>query len=198
MKNTLLRLVLAFSTLWLLGTSAMAQVVNGDFETGVLAPFTAIETSAYARVDTVAPHGGTYHFRSYENNGDGDLSQPLSTIPGATYTVSAWVRSSDLAGAPNNAARLALGTNPPVTCPALTDVYALCTANFVAQTTNDALHVYYKTVGGSGTVFVDDIQISLTQAPAVVQPVPTLSTGLLILLSLLLLTGAAWRKRQFR
>jgi hypothetical protein len=93
---------------------------------------------------------------------------------------------------------LALGGNPAVTCPALTDVYALCTANFVAQTNSDALHVYFKTISGSGTVYVDDIQVALAQPPAAVQPVPTLSTGLLALLSLLLLIGAAWRARQSR
>ena len=195
MKNTLLRLVLAFSASWLLGTSAMAQVVNGDFETGALAPFTVTASNGFPGVINTAPHAGQYHFRGYDNVGDGDLTQALSTVTGGSYTISAWVSTS---GSINNVARLALGSSTPVNCPQLASTYALCTASFVAQTNNDALHVYFSTTDGSGTVFVDDIQISLTQAPAAVQPVPTLSTGLLVLLSLLLLVGAAWRKRQFR
>ena len=195
MKNTLLRLVLAFSASWLLGTSAMAQVVNGDFETGALAPFTVTASNAFPGVINIAPHAGQYHFRGYDNVGDGDLTQSLSTVTGGSYTISAWVRTSH---STNNVARLALGSSAPVNCPQLTLTYALCTASFVAQTNNDALHVYFSTTDGSGTVHVDDIQVAMAQPPAAVQPVPTLNAGMLALLSLLLLVGGIWRARQSR
>lgn len=191
MKKQLLRFVLAFSAFLALGTGAMAQVVNGGFETGALPPFTATTPDGSVSIQTDSPHTGTYYLQGFENTGDGDLSQPLSTVPGRSYTISAWVRTSG--DTINNFARLALGTNPPVTCPALTTEYVLCTASFVAQSSSDALHVYFKTISGSGTVWIDDIQI---QAPPVAQPVPTLNTALLALLSLLLLVSAAWRVRQ--
>jgi hypothetical protein len=195
MKTPLFRLAVVFSTSWLLVTSAMAQVINGDFETGALAPFTVTASNPFPGVTSTTPHAGQYHFRGYDNAGDGDLSQSLSTVTGSTYTISAWVSTS---GSTNNVARLALGSSTPVNCPQLASTYALCTASFVAQTNNDALHVYFSTTDGSGTVYVDDIQVALAQPPAAVQPVPTLSTGLLALLSLLLLIGAAWRARQSR
>jgi len=172
----------------LLSGLAMAQVVNGGFESGALAPWGCV--GDLCDVNNSAPHTGTYEFEGFSNATDGDLSQALSTVAGSTYTVSAYVRTNS---DPINAVRFSIGANPPVTCPTLTTSYALCTANFVALANNAPVHVYFKTIGGSGTVYIDDVSVTGAFGSAV----PTLDQwALLALAALLMLAGWSFLRKR--
>ena len=172
----------------LVSGQSMAQVINGGFESGALPPWACV--GDLCSVESTAPHSGTNDFRGFSNAADGDLSQPLSTVAGSTYTVSAYVRTS---GDPINAVRFSIGANPPVTCPTLTTTYALCTASFVALANSAPVHLYFKTLGGTGTVYIDDVAV----AGAFGSAVPTLSEWVLMALAaLLLLTGWLFSRKR--
>jgi hypothetical protein len=184
----IVRGVFAVAVGLLLSGQSMAQVANGGFESGALAPWACVGDSC--SLDSATPHTGTYDFRGFSNAADGDLSQVLSTVAGSSYTVSAYVRTS---GDPINVVRLSIGANPPVTCATLTTTYALCSATFVAQANNDPVHLYFKTIGGSGTVYIDDVTVAGSFGVAV----PTLSEwALMALAALLLLTGWSFSRKR--
>jgi hypothetical protein len=175
----------------LLSGQSFAAVVNGDFETGALAPWACV--GDLCTVVSGTSHSGTFAFQGFSNAADGDLSQAMTTVAGTSYSVSAFVRTS---GDPTNAVRLSLGANPPVTCAALTTTYALCAANFVALTNNDPVHLYFKTLSGTGTVFIDDVSVG-GAAPVSTAPVPTLNEWALMFLAALL-TFAGWLRLRKR
>ncbi len=182
-----LRLAFIAAAWLLLSAPSMAQIANGGFETGALPPWSC--TGDLCQVDSDAPRTGTYDFQGFSNAVDGVLSQVIATVPGAKYTISAWVRTS---GDPINVVRLGLGSSAPVDCATLTTTYALCTATFTAQTSGDAVHLYFKTVGGSGVVYIDDV--SVTGSAAVV---PTLGEwALLALAGMLLVSGWAMARNR--
>ena len=171
--------------------SAQNLVTNGGFESGVLTPFTSTGDSD-PKVISDSPRTGTSHFRDFRNGVDGVLSQPLVTTIGSTYRVTAYVRTTSSV---LNLARIGLGTNTPVNCAPLTTTYAVCEADFIALTATDEVRVYFQTVGGGGSILVDDVSVVLAP-PATV---PTLSEWALILFGLILAGGAALyiQRRQF-
>ena len=111
-REKLLRL-LCVAGLLSAGT-AWAQVNNGGFETGSLPPWTATVTTGTVNVSNsqggLAPHGGSYLAYGYNNGGVGSLSQPIPTVPGQPYTVSAWASTSDESAV--NVGQIRLGTTP--------------------------------------------------------------------------------------
>jgi hypothetical protein len=63
----------------------------------------------------------------------------------------------------------------------------------VAQANNDPVHLYFKTIGGSGTVYIDDVTVAGSFGVAV----PTLSEwALMALAALLLLTGWSFSRKR--
>jgi len=191
-----LRHGLVAATLAGVAWGASAQVVNGGFESGALAPFAAtVSGSSGTGVTTsdggVTPHSGTYFAYGYDNAGEGYLSQTLSTVPGATYSVSVWVATSQTP--PPNAARIGLGASTPVSCTlAATPAWTQCTANFTATTASDDVRLYFQTQGRSGVLAFDDVAVTLGGGGAV-QQVPTLAQWALAALALML-GGLSWRR----
>lgn len=169
----------------------MAQLVNGGFESGVLAPWACVPSPGdICAVNSSIPNTGTYSVQAFSNAADGDLSQALATVAGSSYTVSAYVRTS---GDPINAVRLSIGTNPPFTCATLTTTYALCSATFVAPANNAPVHLYFKTISGTGTVYIDDVSVVGAFGAAV----PTLGEWALILMAaLLMLTAWSYLRKR--
>jgi hypothetical protein len=182
----------AFAVCLLLSGQSMAQLVNGGFETGALPPWTCVPSPGDSCAVTASTaHTGTYAVQAYSNAADGDLSQPLTTVAGSSYTVSAYVRTSS---DPINAVRLSIGTNPPFTCATLTSTYALCSATFVAPTNNAPVHLYFKTISGTGTVFIDDVSVTGVFVGAAI---PTLGEwALIVMAALLMLTAWTYLRKR--
>ncbi|MFI9011445.1 carbohydrate binding domain-containing protein [Actinosynnema sp. NPDC053489] len=73
------------------GTVPDGVIVNGDFETGALAPWTA---PGDAIVGTPA-HSGTHALQVTPNgSGNGQASQTVTLTPNKAYTLKAWVRGN--------------------------------------------------------------------------------------------------------
>jgi hypothetical protein len=189
------------ASLVLAGQSVAANlVVNPGFESGALSPWScSAPGDGSCGVDTAGggsggvPRSGTYFFWGYENDGLGTLTQTLSTVPGATYTVSAYINSTQSSNTASIA--LAIGTNPPVACTVTAGTYTLCTAQFRAVTSSDTLTIQYGTQGGTGTVWVDDVSVDVLTPPA---PVPALSEWGMLTLGLVLALSAGFYLRRKR
>ncbi len=175
----------ALAVALLAGASAWGQVVtNPGFETGTLPPWSATYAggSNGSGVDTsqgsVTPRTGTYFGWGYDNDGTGRLSQNISTVAGATYSLSVWVAQSNPNAA--NAASIRLGaTNTPVSCTlGAAGVWTQCTGSFTVAGTSERLDLQFATIGGSGVIAFDDVTV--TQTAAAVQPVPTLGEWTLL------------------
>lgn len=171
----------------LCGSAAWAQVTNGGFETGALAPWTATvggdaDTDVGTNQGSVTPHGGSYFGWGFDNEGVGRLSQPIATVAGATYTVSAWVTTTNDQGV--NAGWIRLGaSSPAVSCSLTQDVWVLCSGTFTASAASEPLELQFQTVSGSGVVAFDDVTVVQASGPAAVAPVPTLNEWALMLLA---------------
>ena len=84
-------------------------VVNGGFETGNFSGWTQFGNVDATGVDRLAPHAGTYaaYFgpsslpaAGQASGGPGGISQALTTVAGANYTVDFWLKNE---GGPGNA-----------------------------------------------------------------------------------------------
>jgi chitinase len=86
MRRALLIAGLALLVAW--STEASANlIVNGDFETNTLAPWTA---SGDVTIDSSQPHSGTFNSAFFGSNGS--LSQSVPTI-GTNFTLSFWLNN---------------------------------------------------------------------------------------------------------
>ena len=63
------------------------QVQNPGFESGNFSPWTQSGNTSFSSVSTILPHRGTFSGRFGPVGSLGFLSQNLSTVPGATYTL---------------------------------------------------------------------------------------------------------------
>ena len=180
-------------------TSVWSQtIVNGDFETGDLPPWTVVfagSTGGHNAVGygTANVHSGTYSAEVFDNDGLARLSQSVTTVPGQRYTLSAWVAQG--MAWPENVASIGLGAaNPPVSCTLGADnVWSLCTGTFTAAGTSERVDLWFGTQPGKGSISFDDV----TLTPLPVTAVPALSDlPLLALVAALGALGVARMRRR--
>jgi hypothetical protein len=190
--------LIAVVSLAFAGPSIAQSVANPGFESGDFAPWTCtVDGSSLCEVQAAGgicegvPHSGTYFACGFENEGSGILAQPVSTTPGVRYIISAYFNGTQ----PTDTGSIALGASAPVTCTINPGTYTLCTASFVAATGSDSVKIGFATQNGSGTVWIDDVSISMGGEPA---DVPALSEwGKLALgLALALSAGVYLRRRR--
>jgi hypothetical protein len=73
-------------------------VVNGDFETGNLPPWTNTGDTSFSGVGSGNQHSGSFEFFAGPTSSDGFLDQVLPTVDGQAYDVSFWLENSDTSG----------------------------------------------------------------------------------------------------
>ncbi len=134
---------------------------NGGFELGTVTPW--ILQTGTAAISTVAPHSGTYDLSMAPTNSTDLVYQDVyGLIPGQTYTVSAWVRSSS-----SGTGAVALGIHDT-----LGNGYV--SSSFTPQTTwqkfsqaytvtsNGAMRIHLYEQAGPETAYWDDITVQRT------------------------------------
>ena len=78
------------------GTPPACIVVNGDFETGSLLPWTDTGDTSFTGVGPPAiPHSGAFALFSGPSTSDGFIDQTLPTVAGTAYDVSFWLENDD-------------------------------------------------------------------------------------------------------
>ena len=74
-------------------------VVNGDFETGSLPPWTDTGDTSFTGVGPPAiPHSGNFALFSGPSTSDGFIDQTLPTVAGQAYDVTFWLQNVDTSG----------------------------------------------------------------------------------------------------
>src|SRR6266480_4448300 len=73
-------------------------VVNGDFETGTLPPWTDTGDTSFTGVDGNNPHSGSFELFAGPSDSDGFIDQVLPTVAGQGYDVSFWLANGDTTG----------------------------------------------------------------------------------------------------
>ncbi len=80
------------------GTPPACIVVNGDFETGSLPPWTNTGDTSFTSVDTANPHSGSFSLETGPTSSDGFIDQTLPTVAGQAYDVTFWLENDDTSG----------------------------------------------------------------------------------------------------
>jgi len=73
-------------------------VVNGDFETGNLLPWTNTGDTSFTGVDSNDPHFGSFSLETGPDTNDGFIDQVIPTVAGTAYDVSFWLENYDDTG----------------------------------------------------------------------------------------------------
>ncbi|GAA2995494.1 glycosyl hydrolase family 18 protein [Actinokineospora diospyrosa] len=131
------------------GTPPTGPIVNGDFETGSLAPWTALSGTS---VVGSGAHGGTYALSvAATNSSTGEASQALTLQPNTAYTLRAWVKGTYAFIGVRGGATGSTWASPAdwqeVSLPFTTGA-------------SGAVTVYVHGWYGLGTVFADDVTVS--------------------------------------
>lgn len=176
---TIRRIAAAAALTLFAGVAQASLLVNGGFENG-LTGWTCVAPGGQCSTGTQglpAVEGAAYFF-GFANTGTGELSQDFATEIGASYTVSLFFNTNG--AVPPNSLGIAVGS--------LSDTLGLqqlvwnsYSATFTALSTTTSLDLLFRTVAGSGTVWVDNV--------VVVRAVPLPSTAMLLALGLLAFAG---------
>ena len=109
----------------------------------------------------MAVEGASYFF-GFDNMTGGTLSQVLSTITGGTYNIS--VSFNTNGSVPPNALNLGVG-NLSTALSLQESTWNSFSSNFTASSTLSTLDFGFLTVGGTGTVFIDNIDVEWVGSP---------------------------------
>jgi hypothetical protein len=126
------------------GTPPACIVVNGDFETGSLPPWTDTGDTSFTAVNNLNPHSGTFSLQAGPTTDDGFIDQVLPTVEGTAYDVSFWLENDDTSSTNRFGASLGgVSLVPEATQSAFG--YTLFTFNNVIPGANADLHfIFYN------------------------------------------------------
>ena len=135
-----------------------AVFLNGDFESGAIAPWMSFQ-DVRANVSSDRAHGGKHSLA--ETDGAGSLYEDVTGLePGRRYWISAWASAS-----PGATAKAQIAVFDPVANVAtfsdtlsLTPAWQLLKHSVVASSAG-TLRIHLFRLGGTGTVYWDDVHI---------------------------------------
>lgn len=150
-------------------------VTNPGFETGDLTGWavsgtdsSAADNGVYYGVDTIDAHSGTYGAYFGPVGGVLDLSQALSTSPGATYSVSFWLAQAPSTPAPyTNSFAVSFGGNGLFS---QTDLAAgsYTQYSYTATATSASTTLQFAFRDDTGFFSLDDISVSTATPPSAI------------------------------
>lgn len=159
------------TALCLAGAAHASLVTNGSFESGLAGwTCTASPGSCGAGTQGGAAQDGAAHFWGFDNAAPpGVLSQSLATEAGATYSISLYFDTNG--SVPPNALSLDVG-DLSMGLALVQDSWVNFSGTFTASSAVTALDLLFTTVGGSGTVWIDNVVVERVSA-AVPEPAGT-------------------------
>lgn len=145
-----------------------ATIVNGGFESGDLTGRTLSGATDFIGAGSFFPHAGAFALEAGPVGGLGFLSQAVTTVPGAPYSLSIWLAndcgSSSTCGQPNNF-QVSWGNQVIYAAsglPALDYTQLLFSVTAVAATTNLTLGFRQDQF----SFYVDDISLQAAPEPS--------------------------------
>lgn len=180
--------LLISSLLCLAASQANANLVNnGSFESGLSG--WSCTGANLCSTNILGAHSGWSGVYGFDNRGYATLSQSLSTVVGATYSLSFFSRASLAWG---NQLRYSFSDYSGSVLVPTTMHWLQTTGSFVATSTSTLLQFFFATRPGTGTWRIDDVVVEQIAAP-----VPEPETYAMLLAGLGLI-GAAARRRKAR
>ncbi|WP_308190609.1 glycosyl hydrolase family 18 protein [Streptomyces sp. HPF1205] len=137
------------------GTGGGAIVVNGDFESGALSPWTC--TGGTGSVVSSPVHGGAHALAgAASNSDDAQCSQTVTVQPGHTYTLSGYVRGSYVYLGVTGTGT----TDTSIWTPGTGGSYAQLKTAFTTGASTTSVTVWVHGWYGQGTYYADDIGVA--------------------------------------
>lgn len=162
------------------GNSHANLISNGGFESGLAGwSCTHVSGDCLTGTQTIsAPEGSSYFF-GYSNGGTGHLSQGFTSIAGAIYSISLVFDTNDQTS--TNTLSLDVGNLSTDFLLLPFTTWTPFTSNFIADSAFTTVDFSFSTVGGTGTVWIDNVIVELALIP---NPVPVPAPLVLIALGL--------------
>ena len=152
------------------GTPGGCIVVNGDFETGSLPPWTDTGDTSFTAVNNVNPHSGSFSLQTGPTTSDGFIDQTVPTVAGTAYDVSFWLENDDTTGANSFGASFGSVTLVPEAVQSSFG-YTLFTFNGVVPGANADLHFIFMNV--PSYFYLDDVCVTVSGGGGSPTPTPT-------------------------
>ena len=175
------RIAAAIALALIAGITHASLLVNGGFESG-LTGWTCTAPGGQCFTGNQGPPAieGLAYFYGFANSGTGELSQDFATDVGVTYSVSLVFNTNG--SVPPNSLAIEVG-DLSATLALQQGTWNAYSASFTALSTTTSLDFLFRTVGGSGTVWIDNVVVDRVGA------VPLPSTAMLLAAGLLAFAG---------
>lgn len=161
-----LGLVLAAVTTLGVSSANASLISNGGFESG-LTDWTCVAAGGGCFTGTqsgVAAVEGVDYFFGFDNVAPaGELEQDFATVAGALYEISFSFNTNG--PVPPNSLSVSVG-DLATAVPLAQLVWGNYSGTFTASAAITTLEFFFTTVGGTGTVFIDDVVVSRVPEPA--------------------------------
>lgn len=170
------------------GLSQATLVTNGGFESGMTGWSASTPAGSFGAGTQASPaYEGSSYFWGYDNASGGTVSQLLTTDAGGTYFISFAFNTNGTV--PPNKLSVSVGDLSVDPLSLVEGTWSTYSGTFKASSASTLLSFGFRTVSGTGTVWIDAVDVER------IGTVPVPGTALLVGLGLACL-GASRRARR--
>jgi hypothetical protein len=165
-----IKILVAMGIVLVAASSAQADVINGDFETGSFSGWSlGSNDDGFSFVGTDNPHAGTFSAELGQFSADGAvaLTQSIATTVGTTYTFSFWMTTQGgglNSGAPDHFAAL-FGSQTVLSLTDVADPTTYTLFSFSVVATSSSTVVEFDSYDDPWFFFLDDVHVTSSVVP---------------------------------